>query len=230
MNKSKHLKAAYQAIGTETSYSPAAAVKLMLKHNKVKFDATAEIHFTLGIDPRHADQQLRSTISLPNGTGKTVRVVAVCSDDKEKAAKAAGAIEVGGEELVEKMAKGWSDFDALVATPDMMRVLAKAARTLGPKGLMPNPKTGTVTPDIEKVIKELVAGRLEFRNDKFGIVHTIFGKTSFGEAKLLENVEAMIKAIQDAKPSGQKGIYIKKLTINSTMGPGIKINLDTDAE
>lgn len=230
MNKSKHLKAAYKAIGTETSYSTSEALKLMLEHNKVKFDATAEIHFTLGIDPRHADQQLRSTISLPHGTGKTVRVVAVCSDDKEKAAQAAGAIDAGGEELIEKMAKGWSDFDALVATPDMMRVLAKAARTLGPKGLMPNPKTGTVTLDIEKVIKELVAGRLEFKNDKFGIVHTIFGKASFGEAKLLENLEAMIKAIQDAKPSGQKGIYIKKLTVNSTMGPGIKINLDTDTE
>lgn len=228
MNKSKHLKAAYEAIGTETSYTAAEAVKLLVKHNKVKFDATAEIHFTLGIDPRHADQQIRSTISLPHGTGKTVSVVAVCSDDKVKAAKDAGAIEAGGEELVEKMAKGWTDFDALVATPDMMRVLAKAARTLGPKGLMPNPKTGTVTPDIDKVIKELVAGRLEFRNDKFGIIHSVFGKASFGEAKLLENLEAMIKAIQEAKPSGQKGIYIKKLTINSTMGPGIKINLETE--
>lgn len=230
MNKSKHLKAAYEAIGTETTYSPAEAVKLMVKHNNVKFDATAEIHFTLGIDPRHADQQIRSTISLPNGTGKTVRVVAVCSDDKEKVAKAAGAIEAGGEELVDRMAKGWTDFDALVATPDMMRHLAKAARTLGPKGLMPNPKTGTVTPDIEKIIKELAAGRLEFRNDKFGLVHTIFGKASFGEAKLLENLEAMIKAIKEAKPSGQKGIYIKKLTINMTMGPGIKIDLDSEKE
>jgi large subunit ribosomal protein L1 len=230
MNKSKHLKAAYEAIGTETSYPTAEALKLMLKHNKVKFDATAEIHFTLGIDPRHADQQIRSTISLPNGTGKTVRVVAVCGDDKVKEAKAAGAMEAGGEDLVEKMAKGWTDFDSLVATPDMMRVLAKAARTLGPKGLMPNPKTGTVTPEIEKVIKELVGGRIEFRNDKHGIVHTVFGKISFGEDKLMTNLEAIIKALQDAKPSGQKGIYIKKLTINSTMGPGIKIDLSTGEE
>lgn len=230
MNKSKHLRAAYEVIGTETTYPPLEALKLMLKHSKVKFDATAEIHFTLGIDPRHADQQVRSTISLPNGTGKTVRVVAVCSDDKIKAAKAAGATEAGGEELVEKMSKGWTDFDSLVATPDMMRVLAKAARTLGPKGLMPNPKTGTVTPEIEKVIKELVGGRIEFRNDKHGIVHTIFGKLSFGEDKLITNLEAIIKALQDAKPSGQKGIYIKKLTINSTMGPGIKINLNTDED
>lgn len=230
MNKSKHLRAAYEAIGTETSYTPLEALKLMLKHSKVKFDATAEIHFTLGVDPRHADQQIRSTISLPNGTGKTVRVVAVCSDDKIKAALAAGATEAGGEELVEKMSKGWTDFDSLVATPDMMRVLAKAARTLGPKGLMPNPKTGTVTPEIEKVIKELVGGRIEFRNDKHGIVHTVFGKLSFGEDKLITNLEAIIKALQDAKPTGQKGIYIKKLTINSTMGPGIKINLHTDDE
>jgi large subunit ribosomal protein L1 len=139
-------------------------------------------------------------------------------------------MEAGGEDLVEKMAKGWTDFDSLVATPDMMRVLAKAARTLGPKGLMPNPKTGTVTPEIEKVIKELVGGRIEFRNDKHGIVHTVFGKISFGEDKLMTNLEAIIKALQDAKPSGQKGIYIKKLTINSTMGPGIKIDLSTGEE
>lgn len=228
MNKSKTLRAAYEGIGTETTYSAAEAVKLMVKHSQVKFDPTAEVHFTLGIDPRHADQQLRSTISLPHGTGKSVRVVAVCSDDKIKDAKAAGAIEAGGEELVEKMNKGWADFDAIVATPDMMKALAKAARVLGPKGLMPNPKTGTVTPDVEKIIKELAAGRLEFRNDKFGIVHTVFGKLSFGEAKLTENLEAMMKAINDAKPSGQKGIYLKKITINSTMGAGIKI--DTGSE
>lgn len=228
MTKSKAIRAAYEAIGEETTYTPAEAVKLMLDYSKVKFDATAELHFTLGIDPRHADQQLRSTISLPNGTGKTVRVVAVCGDDKEKAAKAAGAIEAGGEELVERMNQGWSDFDSIVATPDMMRVLAKAARTLGPKGLMPNPKTGTVTPDIEKVIKELVGGRLEFRNDKFGLVHTIFGKLSFGADKLTENLETMIQTIKDAKPSGQKGIYLKKITINSTMGAGIKINLGNE--
>ena len=229
MKKSKHLRQAYETIGRETVYSLPEAVKLMVASSKVKFDPTAEVHFTLGIDPRHADQQIRSTLSLPHGTGKTVRVVAVCSDDKIKAAKAAGAVEAGGEELVEKMNQGWTDFDALVATPDMMKVLAKAARTLGPKGLMPNPKTGTVTPDIEKVIQELVAGRLEFRNDKFGIVHTIFGKLSFGEAKLTENLETMVKTIKEAKPSGQKGVYIKQITINSTMGPGIKINTGEEA-
>lgn len=223
MKKSKHLRGAYESIGRETAYTAPQAVKLMVDNSKVKFDPTCEVHFTLGIDPRHADQQLRSTLSLPHGTGKTVRVVAICGDDKEKAAKSAGAIEAGGEELVEKIAKGWTDFDAIVATPDMMRVLAKAARTLGPKGLMPNPKTGTVTPDIEKIIKELVAGRLEFRNDKFGIVHTVFGKLSFGADKLTENLEMMVKTIKDAKPSGQKGIYLKKVTINSTMGPGIQI-------
>ncbi len=223
MALSKALKSAYEKFDKEKKYSVAEAVKLMIDTKSVKFDATAEIHFTLGIDPRHADQQLRSTISLPNGTGKTVNVVAICGDDKHKAAKAAGAIESGDKELIEKIAGGWTDFDAVVATPDMMKNLAKAARVLGPKGLMPNPKTGTVTPDIEKVIKELVGGRIEFRNDKFGLIHTIFGKISFGQEKLEENLNMMIQTIKDAKPSGQKGTYLKRITINSTMGPGIQI-------
>ena len=227
---SKALRAGYEKFDRMKTYSLKEAVKLMVDTKRTKFDPTAEVHFNLGIDPRHADQQIRSTTTLPHGTGKTVRVVAICGDDLEKAAKAAGAIAAGGQELVDKIAQGWMDFDAVVATPDMMKTLAKAARTLGPKGMMPNPKTGTVTPDIEKVIKEITGGRLEFRNDKLGIVHIIFGKISFGPDKLTENLEALVKTIKDAKPSGQKGVYIKKVTINSTMGPGIMLDLTEDEE
>lgn len=225
MKQSKSLRAAYDQIDREARYSVTEAVKLMKKYSTVKFDATAEIHFTLGIDPRHADQQVRATVSLPHGTGKSVKVVVFCSDDKEKAAKAAGAIEAGSASLIEKINKGWLDFDVAVAEPTMMKELAPIARTLGPKGLMPNPKAGTVTPDVEKAVKELVAGRLEFRNDKGGLIHTVFGKLSFDEKKLTENLEAMIKAVLDVKPAGVKGNYIETITINSTMGAGIKVEL-----
>ncbi len=230
MKRSKTLKAAYEAFDKETAYSTEEAVKLMVKHSKVKFDPTAEIHFTLEIDPKQADQQVRTTTSLPHGTGKSMRVVAICGDDLQKAAKSAGAMEAGAEELIEKIAQGWTDFDALVASPDMMKNLAKAARVLGPKGLMPNPKSGTVTPDIEKAVKEIAAGRIEFRNDKFGIVHSVFGKLSFGDKKLLENLDFFIKTLKDNKPSGVKGAYIKNVTINSTMGPGIKVQFEEAEE
>ncbi len=223
MKKSKALKGAYEKVDREKRYSVAEAVDLMLKCSTVKFDPTAEVHFTLGIDPKHADQQVRSTTSLPHGTGKSVKIAVFCSDDQVKAAKSAGAIEAGEADLIDKISKGWTDFDVAVATPDMMRSLAKVAKVLGPKGLMPNPKAGTVTPDVEKTVKELAAGRLEFRNDKAGIVHTIFGKLSFGDKKLVENLEAMMKAIKEVKPTGAKGEYIKNVTINSTMGAGIKV-------
>lgn len=223
--QSKALRAAYEKFDAEKAYPVAEAVKMMVDSKSVKFDATAELHMNLGIDPKHADQQVRTTISLPNGTGKTVRIVVFCEDDKIKAAKAAGAIEAGDENLIEKVAKGWTDFDVAVATPAMMKSLAKVARVLGPKGLMPNPKAGTVTPDIEKAVKELAGGRIEFRNDKSGIIHSIFGKVSFGEAKLTENLEALITAIKNAKPAGAKGVYMESATINCTMGPGIKIDL-----
>lgn len=224
--QSKALKKAYTTFDKEKAYTVSEAVKIMIDTKSVKFDPTAEVHFTLGIDPRHADQQLRSTVSLPHGTGKKVRVVAICGDDKQKSAKAAGAIEAGDKELIDKIIGGWTDFDAVVATPDMMKNLAKAARVLGPKGMMPNPKTGTVTPDIDKVIQELAAGRIEYRNDKFGLIHTIFGKISFGAEKLEENLNTMIQTIKDAKPSGQKGTYLKRVTINSTMGVGIQIETE----
>lgn len=223
--QSKALRAAYEKIDTEKTYPIKEAVKMMIDLKSVTFDATAELHMNLGIDPKHADQQVRTTISLPNGTGKTVRIAVFCEDDKVKAAKAAGAIEAGDESLIEKVSKGWTDFDVAVATPGMMKSMAKIARVLGPKGLMPNPKAGTVSPDVEKTVKELVGGRIELRNDKAGILHTIFGKTSFGEASLLENLQALITGIQNAKPAGAKGTYIKSASINCTMGPGISISI-----
>lgn len=228
MKQSKSLRSAYETIKKDATYTPAEAVKLMKKHSSVKFDPTAEVHFNLGINPKHAEEQIRSTIQLPHGTGKTISVVAFCGDDKVKAAKDAGAMEAGDEDLLEKVQKGWTDFDAAVATPDMMKKLGKIARVLGPRGLMPNPKAGTVTPDIEKAIKELKGGRLEFRNDKAGIIHTIFGKLSFDDKQLIENLEMMIKTIKEAKPATVKGNYIKSVTINSTMGAGIKINVSEE--
>jgi len=225
MKTSKSLSASYEKFDREKSYPLPEAIKLMKECSTVKFDATAEVHFSLGIDPRHADQQVRATVALPHGTGKSVKVVVFCSDDLVKKAKAAGAVEAGLDDLMEKVSKGWTDFDVAVATPEAMKGLAKIARILGPKGLMPNPKAGTVTPDIEKAVKELAAGRIEFRNEKAGIVHTIFGKLNFKEKALEENLEAMIRAVRDVRPSGLKNIYFKKVTINSTMGPGIKVEV-----
>ena len=222
---SKNLRAADQKISRLQTYDPESAVKLMIATAATKFDATAEIHFHLGIEPKHADQQIRSTFSLPHGIGKKIRVVAICEDDQSAAAKKAGAVQVGAEELIEKIVKGWTDFDALVATPSQMKNLAKAARVLGPRGLMPSPKTGTVAPELSKIISELAAGRIELRNDKYGNVHTIFGKVSFGEQKLAENLAALIGAIKDARPAAAKGEFFKNITINSTMNRGIKVEV-----
>lgn len=225
MKKSKALRAAYEKFDSEKMYSIHNAINLMADLNTVKFDPTVEVHFNLGINPKHADQQVRSTVSLPHGTGKKVNIVVFCEDDNVKAAKNAGAIEAGAEDLIEKVTKGWTDFDVAVATPSMMRNLAKIARVLGPKGLMPNPKAGTVTTDIEKTVMELSAGRIEFRNDKAGVIHTIFGKLSFEKFKLEENLNAMIAAVKEMKPSAGKGNYINGVVINSTMGVGIKLDV-----
>ncbi|HEY5714068.1 MAG TPA: 50S ribosomal protein L1 [Candidatus Gracilibacteria bacterium] len=225
MKRSKAWKSSSETIGIETLYSIEDGIKLLKSSSKVKFDATAEVHYNLGIDPRHADQQIRTTVTLPHGTGKVVKVVVFCEDEHIKSAKAAGAIEAGGDDLVEKVIKGWTDFDVAIATPSMMKSLAKAARVLGPKGLMPNPKSGTVTTDIEKTVKEVMGGRLEFRNDKHGIIHSKFGKLSFSEADLVENFKTLHNAILEAKPTGSKGTYIKTVTICSTMSPGIKLDL-----
>jgi large subunit ribosomal protein L1 len=207
------------------AYSVREALELLVKTSFTKFDGTAELHFNLGINPKHADQQIRTTVTLPHGTGKKIRVIVICEDEKVKAAKDAGAIEAGSADLIEKISKGWMDFDKVISTPTMMRSLAKIARILGPRGLMPNPKAGTVTNDIEKTIKEVMGGRIEFRNDKAGLVHSMFGKVSFGVDKLEENFNAFFTAIKNAKPTGQKGDYIKLLTINATMGPGIKVEV-----
>jgi large subunit ribosomal protein L1 len=186
-----------------------------------------EISFRLGVDPKHADQMVRGTVVLPHGLGKTKKVLVIAGGDKQKEAQEAGADTVGGEELVEKIQGGWMDFEAVVATPDMMRAVGKLGKVLGPRGLMPNPKTGTVTVDITKAVREIKAGKVEFRVDKTGIVHAPVGKVSFSTASLVENTHALVDSIMKAKPSASKGKYVRSATISSTMGPGIAIDPTT---
>ena len=201
------------------------AVSLLKKTSITKFDSSCEIHIRLGVDPTHAEQMVRSTVSLPHGTGKTVRVVAFVSDDKVKEAKAAGAIKAGMDDLIEEIIKGFLDFDVAVATPDAMKNLGKIAKILGPKGLMPNPKAGTVTADVGKTISEISKGRVEFRTDKQAQIHQIFGKTSFSEDQLADNLKAFLKAVLEAKPASVKGTYIENINVATTMGPGIRLDL-----
>ena len=206
-------------------YTPSEAMGLVIKTSKAKFDETIEVHVRLGVDPRHADQQVRGAVVLPHGTGKTVRVLVFAKGDKAKEAEAAGADFVGAEELVDKIQKeNWFDFDVVVATPDMMGVVGRLGRVLGPKGLMPNPKSGTVTFDVTKALADIKAGKVEYRVDKTAIVHVGVGKKSFGEQKLQENFNTLMEAIVKAKPAAAKGQYITSVTVASTMGPGIKIN------
>ena len=206
-------------------YTPSEAMGLVIKTSKAKFDETIEVHVRLGVAPRHADQQVRGAVVLPHGTGKTVRVLVFAKGDKAKEAEAAGADFVGAEELVDKIQKeNWFDFDVVVATPDMMGVVGRLGRVLGPKGLMPNPKSGTVTFDVTKALADIKAGKVEYRVDKTAIVHVGVGKKSFGEQKLQENFNTLMEAIVKAKPAAAKGQYIKSVTVASTMGPGIKIN------
>ena len=201
------------------------AMKIVLDTAKAKFDETIEVHVRLGVDGRHADQQVRGAIVLPNGTGKEVKVLVFAKGPKADEAEAAGADYVGAEDLAQKIQKeNWFDFDAVVATPDMMGVVGRLGRVLGPKGLMPNPKSGTVTMDLEKALKEIKAGKVEYRLDKQNIVHTVIGKKSFGAEKLQENFDALMAAIVKAKPAAAKGQYLKSVTLSSTMGPGVKIN------
>lgn len=207
-------------------YELSEAILLLKKTATVKFDASCEVHIKTGLDPKQADQLLRGTVVLPHGTGIKLRVIAFANEANAKLAKAAGAIEAGAEELIEKITKGWLDFDVAVATPDMMKSLGKIAKTLGQKGLMPNPKAGTVTTDIAKTIEEIMKGKVEFRMDKLANVHNVFGKVSFAENQLEENLKIFLKAIAQAKPSGAKGIYIQSITLASTMGPGIRLDLN----
>jgi len=205
-------------------YTPSDAIALLKQMPAPKFDETVELAIRLGVDPRRADQMVRGTVSLPHGTGKSVRVAAFAQGDKAREAQEAGADLVGGEDLVEQVIGGSFDFDAAVATPDMMPVVGKAGRVLGPRGLMPNPKAGTVTPDIGKAIREIKAGKLEYRVDRQGNLHLVIGKRSFDERALLENFQAVVDEILRAKPPGVKGRYLRSVTISTTVGPGIRID------
>lgn len=207
-------------------YTLSEAIELLKKTSTTKFDAGCEVHFNLGLDPKQADQNIRSTVTLPNGTGKDVTVVAFVGDENVKAAKAAGASEAGTDELVAKIEKGWLNFDVAVATPDQMKSLGKVAKVLGQKRLMPSPKSGTVTPDFEKVISDLKKGKVELRVDKEGNLHNLFGKVSFDDAALLENLKTVIKTVAELKPSSSKGTYIRSIAVATTMGPGIHLEVN----
>jgi len=200
------------------------AVPLIQKVKFTKFDETVEMSVRLGVDPKHSDQMVRGTVVLPHGLGKSKRVLVIANAEKQREAREAGADEIGGEELVEKINGGWMDFDAVVATPDMMRAVGRLGKVLGPRGLMPNPKTGTVTVDIAKAVKEIKAGKVEFRVDKTGIVHAPIGKTSFAPQSLVENAHALVDSVVKAKPSAAKGKFLRSVTMSSTMGPGILID------
>ena len=211
-------------VDSNALYDVADALDLAIKTGKAKFDETVEVHVRLGVDGRHADQQVRGAVVLPNGTGKTVRALVFAKGDKVQAALDAGADYAGAEELVAKISGGWMDFDVVIASPDMMGVVGRLGKVLGPRGLMPNPKAGTVTPDVARAVTEAKAGKIEYRLDKTNIIHCPVGKVSFGVEKLQENFEALLGAIVRAKPAAAKGQYIKSCTVASTMGPGVKIN------
>ena len=221
----KNYRASAQLVDKSKLYESAEAVALVCQTAKAKFDETVELHIRLGVDSRHADQQVRGAIVLPNGTGKTVRTLVFARGDKADAARAAGADYVGAEDMVQKIqTENWFDFDVVIASPDMMGVIGRLGKVLGPKGLMPSPKAGTVTPDVAKAVTEAKAGKIEYRLDKTNIIHCPIGKASFGEAKLQENFDTLLGAIIKAKPAAAKGQYIKSCVVASTMGPGIKIN------
>jgi len=208
----------------ERAYGLEEALPLIQKLKFAKFDETVALSIRLGVDPKHADQMVRGTVVLPHGLGKSKRVLVIAGVDKQKDAEEAGADIVGGDELVERIAGGWIDFDAVVATPDMMRSVGKLGKVLGPRGLMPNPKTGTVTPNVAQAVKEIKAGKVEFRVDKTGIVHAPVGKMSFPPENLVENASALLDSIVRAKPSAAKGKYLRSITVSSTMGPGVRVD------
>lgn len=222
---SKRRKADLDKVTKDEVLPLAEALAKVQGFKKTKFDQTIELCMHLGIDPRQADQAIRGSVALPHGIGKSKRVIAFCKDDVAPQAKAAGAIEAGGEDLVKKVEDGWMEFDVAIASPDMMRVVSKLGRTLGPKGLMPSPKNGTVAPDVPTAVKEYAAGKVDFRNDAGGNVHGVVGKQSFSPQQLVENAEAFIATITRMKPSSTKGTYIKRVTVSGTMTPGVQVQL-----
>lgn len=225
MKHGKKYNEAAKQVDRATLYDPAEAVALVKKTATAKFDETVELHIRTGCDGRHAEEQIRGAVVLPHGTGKTVRVLVFAKGDKVSEAEAAGADFVGGDELIPKIQnEGWLDFDVVVATPDMMGVVGRLGKVLGPKGLMPNPKAGTVTMDVTKAINDIKAGKIEYRLDKSNIVHCPIGKVSFSEEQLVDNLKAIMDAIVKAKPASLKGTYLKSITISSTMGPGVKVS------
>lgn len=224
MTLTKRQKTLQGVVDPNKTYSLSEAVELVKKAATAKFDESVEMHFSLSVDPKQPDQQVRSVVSLPRGTGKTKTVAVVAKGEKVREAEKAGADFVGESDLIEKISKGWLGFDVLVATPDAMKDLARLGKILGPKGLMPNPKTGTVTFDLARTVKEIKGGRVEFRADSGGNVHTVIGKVSFEKSYLEENAKALMDAVLRAKPSGVKGVYIKRVTLSSTMGPGVRVN------
>ena len=225
MKRSKKYQEASKLIEKSKVYEIDEALELINKLPKAKFDESVELHVKLGVDSKQADQQVRGTVVLPNGTGKTKKVLVLAKGDKATAAEEAGADYVGEEDMIAKIvSEGWLDFDAIVATPDMMPVLGRAAKILGPKGLMPNPKAGTVTVDTAKAVKDIKAGKVEYRLDKNNIIHASIGKVSFGEAKIKENLMTLLEAIIKAKPAAAKGQYIKSISVSTTMGPGLNVN------
>ena len=225
MKHGKKYNESIKSYNQSDSYDSKEAIEICVKTAKASFDETVELHVRLGVDSRHADQQVRGALVLPNGTGKKVKILAICKGDNEKLAQEAGADFVGAEEMAHKIqSENWMDFDVLITTPDMMGVVGRLGKILGPRGLMPNPKAGTVTTDIVKAIKDAKAGKIEYRLDKTNIIHCPIGKASFGPEKLFENFDALITAIVKAKPEASKGQYIRSCVVSSTMGPGIKIN------
>jgi len=223
--KGKRYIAAFAGIDRDQAYSIEDAVKILKENAKAKFDETIEVALNLGVDPRHADQMVRGTVSLPHGTGKSLRVAVFAKDAKADEAREAGADLVGAEDLMEQVQGGVMDFDRCIATPDMMGIVGRLGKVLGPKGMMPNPKLGTVTMDVAGAVKAAKAGQIEFRAEKTGIVHAGIGKASFSAEQLAENLSAFVSAIQQAKPSGAKGTYMKKVSVTSTMGPGLRLDL-----
>jgi large subunit ribosomal protein L1 len=224
MQRSKAYRASAQKIDQDAVYAPVEAIKIAKDTGSTKFDSTIDVAMRLGVDPRKADQMVRGTVNLPHGTGKTARVLVFANAAKAEEARAAGADFVGGDELIEKVGGGWLDFDAVVATPDMMGKVGRLGRVLGPRGLMPNPKTGTVTPDVAKAVTDIKGGKIEFRVDRHANLHFIIGKASFDTEKLAENYAAALEEVQRLKPASSKGRYLRKVTFSTTMGPGIPVD------